>query len=273
MNLLEHGSRNRLIIFSVLIALSFVGVYLVTWLLSDRFAIMLSIAWATLLIVYLMYRWRPVFPIYDRQLSELRHIVELQSLMGNAFLPFSGWAMVPNDLYRLISTIQLERYKTIVECGSGASTIAIGRLLRQLGEGHLYSFEEDKAWYDMMASTLEAEKLTNIVTLIYAPLEAYPGIDAQWYALEHARRVQASAENIDLLLVDGPKSVAIYSRYPALPVFAAQLNENSLIVLDDTKRPNEIAILERWGREFSLRIEEQPDSSRGQAYIRFSPKS
>ncbi len=273
MPILKYGSRNRLVFFLALIALSFVALYLVTRPLAERFAVVAAIAWATLIIVYMMYRWRSIPPVYDPQLIELRHLVELQPLVGGAFLPFSGWAMSPNDLFRLVSTIQVEGYRTIVECGSGVSTIAIGRLLRQLGSGHLYSLEEDKAWHDMMAATLAAEGLTGVVTLIHAPLEPYPGADAGWYALEGARQVQAGAGHIDLLLVDGPKSVATYSRYPALPEFTGQLDENSLIVLDDTRRPNESAVLERWRAEFPLRIEDQPDSPRGQAYIRLLPRS
>lgn len=273
MSLFKSGSRNRLIFFLVLIALSFVAIYAVARLIDGWLAVVLSIAWATLIIVYLMYRWRSIPPVYDPQLIELRHLIELQPLVGGAFLPFSGWAMAPNDLFRLVSTIQVERYRTIVECGSGVSTIAIARLLRQLGSGHLYSLEEDKAWHDMMAATLAAEGLSGVVTLIHAPLEAYPGADAGWYAREQAERVRTGAGHIDLLLVDGPKSVATYSRYPALPEFAGQLDNNSLIVLDDTRRPNEIAVLERWRAEFPLQMEDQPDSPRGQAYIRLLPRS
>lgn len=265
---MESGSRNRLVFFLALIALSFAALYLGMRSLDGQLAMIAAVGWATLIIVYLMYRWRSIPPVYDPQLIELRHLIELQSLMGNAFLPFSGWAMAANDLFRLVSTIQVERYGTIVECGSGASTIAIGRLLRQLGSGHLYSLEEDGAWYGMMAATLAAEGLTGIVTLIHAPLEPYLGADANWYALERAQQVQTGAGHIDLLLVDGPKSVTTYSRYPALPVFIAQLDGSSLIVLDDTRRPGETAVLERWSREFQLRFEDQPGSPRGQAYIR-----
>lgn len=268
MQILKSGSRNRLVFFLAIITLSFALLFFVTRALDERLALMASVAWATLLIIYLMYRWRSIPPIYDPQLIELRHLIELQSLMGGAFLPFSVWAMAPNDLFQLVSTIQIQRYGIIVECGSGVSTITIGRLLRQLGIGHLYSLEEDKAWYEMMVATLAAEGLTGVVTLIYAPLELYQGADAEWYALEQVRQVRAGAGHIDLLLVDGPKSVSTYSRYPALPVFVAQLDGSSLIVLDDTRRPGETAVLERWSREFQLRFEDQSDSPRGQAYIR-----
>jgi predicted O-methyltransferase YrrM len=268
MNHLKSGSRGRLFFFLGLIALSFVALYFVARPIDELLTIVLSIAWATLVIVYLMVRWRSIPPVYDPQITELRRLIELQPLVGGAFLPFSGWAMDPNDLYHLVATIQFERFETIVECGSGVSTIAIGRLLRQLGQGHLYSLEEDKAWFDVMAATLAGEQLTDRVTLIHAPLEGYADIDSRWYALEKARHIQTRIDRIGLLLVDGPKSVTTHARYPALPVFAAQLDEKSLVVLDDTRRPNEIAVLERWSQEFPLRIESRPDSPRGQAYIR-----
>ena len=273
MELLKPGSRARLFFYLALIAISFLGLYLVTRSLADRLVILLIVAWGTLIIVYLVYRWRAIPPVYDAQLLELRHLIQLQPLVGSAFIPFSPWAMDPNDLFQLVLTIQLERFETIVECGSGVSTVAIGRLMAQLGRGHLFSLEEDKSWYELMMAILTSEKLDEFVTIIYAPLEEYPDIHAHWYSLDCVSNIKPRGGHIDLLLVDGPKSESTYSRYPALPVFSDWLDEKSLIVLDDTRRPNELAVLEQWERQFPLQIEHRPISPRGQAYIRFNPRS
>jgi hypothetical protein len=55
----------------------------------------------------------------------------------------------------------------------------------------------------------------------------------------------------DLLLVDGPPaSVGDEARYPAVPMLSGRLADDALVVLDDTRRPDERAIGERWAEEF-----------------------
>jgi len=55
----------------------------------------------------------------------------------------------------------------------------------------------------------------------------------------------------DLLLVDGPPaSVGPEARYPAVPLLLDRLAKDALVVLDDTRRPDERAIGERWAAEF-----------------------
>lgn len=263
-------NRKRLLIALGGIALSIIGIYLLTELISDSLAIVAAIAWATLIIVGSMYRWRATPSMYDSQFRELHILIDLQPLVGGSFLPFGAWALAPDDLHRLVSTIQHERFETIVECGTGVSTIAIGRLLRQLGRGHLYSLEEDRSWHDVMAATLVFERLTDHVTLIHAPLEHYREANARWYASEGVDTIRSSIQHIDLLLIDGPKSESMYSRYPALPIFLPLLDTQSLIVLDDTRRTNEMAVLDRWRKENDVFVNEVTESRRGQSYIRLS---
>jgi predicted O-methyltransferase YrrM len=181
--------------------------------------------------------------------------------------------MEPDALLHLLSVAQAHRCRVIVECGSGVSTIAIGKLLRQSQTGHLYSLEENESWHATMSGILNSEGLSDYVTLLYAPLERYPEPVAPWYKLERASQILESARHIDLLLIDGPKSVTTFSRFPALPVFAPGLDEASLIVLDDSKRPNEMAVIKRWRETFNLIIEEPGPSLRGQAYIRLLARS
>ncbi len=265
---LTPRSRGRMAAALAAIALSIVLLHALISTASESLATAVSTAWAAMIVVYLMYRWRVFPPTYDVQLSEIRKLIELQPLIGDTFLPIGPWALAPGDLIRLVSTIQYERYESIVECGTGVSTIAIGRLLRQSGRGHLYSLEEDKAWHDVMATALSNEGLGDFVTLLHAPLEDYPDADAQWYSREQVAYIQARTQHIDLVLVDGPKSESTYARYQALPVFYSQLSQTSLIVLDDSRRPNERAVLDRWNRRFALSMTEYPDSQKGQVYIR-----
>ncbi|MBP6016002.1 MAG: class I SAM-dependent methyltransferase [Candidatus Promineofilum sp.] len=204
----------------------------------------------------------------ENENRELRAFINLQPLFGKTFLPYGLWAMEADNLQNLLSTIQYNDYRTVVECGAGVSTLLIGSLLRQLGRGHIYSLEEDEKWHAVMTSTIVHEGLADYVTILHAPLENNPDSGAPWYSLVGAQQILERAGHIDLLLVDGPKSVATLSRYPALPFFASSLNQSSLIVLDDSKRKNELAVVARWGEALQIDVQQLNRTLRGQAHIR-----
>jgi predicted O-methyltransferase YrrM len=273
MGYLGIGTRNRLFFALTLLFITTLVLYMVVYYIYELLAVATTMAWSTSVIIYVMYRWRVEPAKYDAQLEELRSLFNLQPVVSGAFLPLGTWAMEPKSLLHLLSTIQLNHYETIVECGSGVSTIAIGKLLRQSGRGHLYSLEEDKNWYSIMSTVLARECLSEYVTLLHAPLEHNPNSEAQWYTVGKSQQILDSVRRIDLLLIDGPKSVKTYSRFPALPIFAPSLDANSLIVLDDSKRQNETAVLKRWHESFDLLVEEPYSSIRGQAYIRLRANS
>jgi hypothetical protein len=46
-----------------------------------------------------------------------------------------GWQLSSQAMYEVVRHVLLERPKVVVECGSGASTVWIGRALRRVGEG------------------------------------------------------------------------------------------------------------------------------------------
>ena len=259
--------------FGIVLALVFVSTlaaYLLAYLVYAPLAAGVAIAWGTTILVLILYLERKrsdVLGLEDVH-QELRAQMNLQPLLQDTFLPYSFWAMEPGNMLRLLATIQFNDYRTIVECGSGISTILIGRMLKQLGGGHLYSLEEDANWHRVMTHAVEHDGLADCVTLIHAPLEHHPESGAPWYDVPSAGRVYELVKRIDLLLVDGPKSVSQYSRYPALPYFAALLDESSLIVLDDSKRPAEKAVIRRWKESYNLSVEEMPGSLHGQSYVR-----
>lgn len=53
--------------------------------------------------------------------------------------------------------------------------------------------------------------------------------------------------NVDLLVIDGPpEATGNWARYPALPLLREKLRSGAVVVLDDTHRADERAILEAW---------------------------
>lgn len=263
-------TRDRLLLVAGIAFASTLVFYLVVYFIYQPLAVGATIAWALTVLIVLFYidRKRTGMLGLENENRELRAFINLQPLFGKTFLPYGFWAMEADNLQNLLSTIQYNDYRTVVECGAGVSTLLIGNLLRQLGRGHIYSLEEDEKWHTVMTSTIAHEGLADYVTILHAPLEANPESDAPWYSLVVARQILEQAEQIDLLLVDGPKSVATLSRYPALPFFASSLHQESLIVLDDSKRKNELAVIARWGETHRIDVQQLSQSLRGQAYIK-----
>src|SRR5439155_17979392 len=96
------------------------------------------------------------------------------------------------------------RRSSIVECGSGVSTIYIGRLLREIG-GRLRTVEHDESWAGWVRDQVKAEGLNEHVQLVVAPLEpsAQSWDGAVWYSVPRLEEALVS-DSIDLLVVDGP---------------------------------------------------------------------
>ncbi|MFL5870030.1 MAG: class I SAM-dependent methyltransferase, partial [Solirubrobacterales bacterium] len=122
-----------------------------------------------------------------------------------------AWALRPEGL-QLVTRLVAAGRRNVVECGSGESTVAVARALRDLGGGHVHSLEHLPGWASRTRDVLASERLDRFATVIDAPL-----VDG-WYDPAAADRLPEAG--IDLLLVDGPPAGELgheRARYPALP--------------------------------------------------------
>lgn len=269
---LRFRTQKRLLATLALTFISTLAVYGLAYLIFEPLALGVVVAWATSLIVlfiYLEHRRPGIFGLEDQH-NNLRSYVNLQSMLGETFVPYSNWAMEPGSLLNLLGVIQYEDHRTIVECGAGLSTVLIGKLLKQLDQGQIFSLEDDERWYAVISAAVARENLEKFITLLYAPLEQNPESGELWYSQAAAQQIMDAVDSVDLLIVDGPKSITTFSRMPALPTFASKLNHKSLIVLDDSKRESERQVLKHWQDRFKLDIKPRRESLRGQTYIRIA---
>lgn len=180
--------------------------------------------------------------------------------LSTSYLPWTISAMRPSALVAVLNEIVLNGRRCIVELGAGISTWYIARLLRQVG-GHLTTVEHDERWADEVESRLAREGLSEMVSVVRAPLApvspGWPGEDSGWY--DRGKVDEAvDGRRIDLLVVDGPPAFSAdraHARYPALPVFAPLLAEDHAIVLDDIDRTGEQEIVDVWERDFGVTFE------------------
>ena len=150
----------------------------------------------------------------------------------------------------VLNEIALASRRTVVELGSGISTIVIGRLMAERG-GKVVAVEHDPEWAGWVRSQIDLERLSASTEVIVSPLEPHPASwdGAPWYS---RRSVALLPESVDLLLVDGPPGYGdgrAHSRYPAMAALASRLSAQAIVILDDADREAEREIVARWSEE------------------------
>ncbi|HTW17954.1 MAG TPA: class I SAM-dependent methyltransferase [Nocardioides sp.] len=168
---------------------------------------------------------------------------------GTADFPGLGdWAITTSSLLAMLSDVATRTGPvTVVECGSGTSTLFLGLALQQRGDGsRVVALESDAAFAEETRGHLARAGVAEIATVVHAPLverEHTPGDHRLWFDTSGL----PDLDGIDLLFVDGPVGGSTHeARYPAYPFFADLLRDGATVVLDDTDRPDERSIVEKW---------------------------
>lgn len=156
-----------------------------------------------------------------------------------------GWALSPTGLLQLLDLASSGAVRTIVECGTGVSTIYLAWLLSHEPGARLVSLEHEPDFARVIGERLRELELDAVAEVRLAPLEPVTvgGWSGDWYALDAVNDLEA----IDLLLVDGPpRSSGERARYPALPVLESRMSSTGIVLLDDANRGEERALLDTW---------------------------
>jgi len=181
-------------------------------------------------------------------------------------LGLDGWALSAAGLELVLGLVP-ERGGQVVECGSGESTIALARLLRLRGAGHVFALEHHGGWASDVRRRLAEEDLAGWATLVDAPLSSHPLAPdgSEWYRDDALAALPA---RIDLLVVDGPPGTDAgrgRDRYPALPMLVDRLAPGAAVVLDDVDRDGERWVLDRWETQMPFSFERRGELAVGVA--------
>jgi predicted O-methyltransferase YrrM len=158
-----------------------------------------------------------------------------------------GWAMSPVGMKTLIDLATEPGVASIVECGSGTSTVlmALTLLRGDRTDARIVSFDHLAEYAELTQSQLTRLGLGAYAEVRHAPLESFEldEVEYRWYA----RSAFADLSGIDLLVVDGPPGATNpMARYPAYPLLRNALSPNAVIVLDDVRRSDERGVAARW---------------------------
>jgi predicted O-methyltransferase YrrM len=183
-----------------------------------------------------------------RLYEQLAGLQQIRSAMeGTPVLrPMRGWAISPDALAWVLAAVQEYDSPTMLEFGSGQSTVALAATLKRRG-GRLISVEHDPEYLSGIQRQIQACGLADAIQFVTATLIRNPD-EILSYDIK-----QIPETTVDLVLIDGPP-IAICgtdTRLVPLRWAANHLSPGGTIFLDDSNRPSEQACLERLSSEVS----------------------
>ncbi len=154
---------------------------------------------------------------------------------GNLFYAASWFYL------RRVALHVLQSRGSVLECGSGATTLIVSALTAAKNR-RVQILEHDAEWFEQIRDMLHTAGITHI-ELVHAPLRSY-GIYT-WYG---PPQDFAYADDIGLVICDGPPGSTVGGRYGMLPVLKPYLSPGCTILLDDTHRSGEKRVIRLWRR-------------------------
>ena len=186
--------------------------------------------------------------VYLFQSIQLLRILESELQLDRPLPPMRGMAAGPDFLLLLARHARAAAPQTVLECGSGVSTLVLARCLQLNGSGHVYSLEQDPQFAAETRDRLAENGLMEWATVVDAPLTDLElnGKKYSWY-----KSSAIPANSIDMLIVDGPPTwLGPLARYPAGPLLLPRLNLGGTVFVDDTVRSDEANMVSMWLKEF-----------------------
>ncbi|HEY0951416.1 class I SAM-dependent methyltransferase, partial [Nocardioides sp.] len=180
-----------------------------------------------------------------RQLQALLNLTEIVPLRAG-LPPLGGWAASPDLVLEVVDHLLAERPRVVVELGSGVSTAVLALAVREHGlDTRIVSLDHNAHYAAQTRELLERHGVADLVEVRYAPLARthVPDHLTPWYD----EAAVADLADIGMLVVDGPpKATGPAARYPAVPLLADRFAARCSIVVDDTVRPEDRAVVTRW---------------------------
>ncbi|MGV2854619.1 class I SAM-dependent methyltransferase [Glutamicibacter sp. AGC13] len=183
-----------------------------------------------------------------RQMEALVKLAPRLAEVNPLVPPTGGYALDAQALLHLIDVLERVQPKLIVEFGGGTSTIWMAYICEKFGT-RIISFDHLEEYLSRTQTEVDRHGFSDMVELRLAPLEEIQveGKNYSWYSLAELDDL----EDVDLLFIDGPpESTGTNARRPAMHVMTARLNDDAVIVLDDTHRESEQDTVQNWTSSF-----------------------
>lgn len=188
----------------------------------------------------------------DDQVVLLEDYIQLMRLVPMSLpMPRPGtWAASEDLLLWLAGYVLEHRPRTVVDLGSGQSSVWMAAAMRTAGyDGRVIGVDHDEAFAEGTRELARRQGVQDWLTVIHAPLreQEIAGRTVRWYDLD----ALAGIDGVDLMSIDGPPGQGTsHARWPALPALHDRLSADAVVVLDDMIRRDEQEILDDWVGRF-----------------------
>lgn len=187
--------------------------------------------------------------------EELPAFLIQQLYHQGSYLPFTTSSLKFRFLVCLANDIVVNGRKSVLEFGSGISTIIIARLIKMNNLScTIITVDESAEWQEIIRKILKEENLLHYVNFICAPTVKSTDIDLSF---EYNNAVVFEAignTKFDLVLSDGPSAwqkTNIMSRASNLKFIKGNMADNFSIFVDNSDRPGEKELAARIASEFN----------------------
>jgi len=186
--------------------------------------------------------------------STLQEMINIRPLLDGPPLDYGGWAMDPHLGKTLAQIIARHEPESILECGSGTSTVFMAQCLkREITGGHVVALEHLERFAGETRQLLKEHKVEEYGEVITASMEqrSVDGRKQPWYGVDLHQLEEKCP--IDLLVVDGPPGdTSPRARFPALPLLHEYVSDDCIVILDDGDREEEVGIAKEWAQIFDM---------------------
>lgn len=186
----------------------------------------------------------------DFKFKELKAIEILRPYFPNGYLFETGYTLSFQEIQHIANDIVIHRPATILEIGSGLSTIILSNLISELGyKPEFYSIDQDASWQKHLQGYCKNVYFYNFEIGLNSEFAVEGG---RWFEIPQNSLLRE--KKYDLIIIDGPKGYeSKFARFGIVNFLKERLNETSIVFLDDTDREDEKFILKQMRELLALR--------------------
>lgn len=209
--------------------------------------------------------------LFQRRRQDYRQIEAMFSLFSvikpvRPLPPMRDWAVSPDFANIVVREVLNRKPKTILEYGSGISTLLMSYCVKNSQHGHIWSLDHDEEYVRLTKDLLKSHNVEDVSTVLFAPLKGITLSGESWLWYDTAPLDTIGP--VDLVVVDGPpKRTQKMARYPALFMLAKFLNEDAIIILDDASEKHLRDAVKQWKQDFKELQYDYYDTEKGAIII------
>ena len=160
-----------------------------------------------------------------RDVRSNRAFSMLSPLIGGwSYLPITDWAPGPEFYVHICNDIIINQKHSIVEFGSGITSILMARLLAKNDlDAKIISIDHDDTWQNIIHQCCMADNIEKYIQFICSPI-----VQDGKYSWYTPSKIQLAPDFVaDTVVVDGPIGATPMARYGAIPFIKNYLSKKS----------------------------------------------